>query len=42
MSTENAAPAKMGNYRWGIIALLFIAIALLKQLTPIAPVGKTG
>ncbi len=28
MSQQNAAPAKMGNYRWGVIALLFAALAI--------------
>ena len=28
MSQQNAAPAKVGNYRWGIIALLFGALAI--------------
>jgi len=28
MSQENAASAKVGNYRWGIIALLFAALAI--------------
>ncbi len=28
MTQENAASPKVGNYRWGIIALLFLAIAI--------------
>ena len=28
MSQETAAPAKVGNYRWGVIALLFAALAI--------------